>query len=255
MTELSTEEIKSHAHLLTMRYQKAGGLNIDGHVPSGEERMLQKEIRSYLPIMLDRIENGTAKDIYELNGLYDMSSRISGLKTSSDFASRQFVRAVSLWLKGDKSITEEELMLILRPVLMKDMGAVDDKYSSWYFDLEERWLNELEYSCGFGSASFCQCMQRFSLLLREDLWVYYPDNADNVKQRWVKNNVNADVADMPLDSLYAYRGFLFAAQRFLPSETYRDLDVASLRAIVSHPGILPESRAAFQIDLDTMANA
>lgn len=255
MAELSTEEIKSHAHLLTMRYQKAGGLHLDGHVPSGEERMLRHEIKSYLPIMLERIENGSAKDVFELKDLYEMSSSMAGVRLSSDFVPRQFVRAVGLWLKGDKSISEEELMLMLRPVIQRDIRAVDDRYSSWYFDLEERWLDELEYSRGFESVSFSQSMQRFSLLLREDLWMYYSDNADRVKQRWVKNHIDADIAKMPLDSLHAYRGFLFAAQRFLPAETYRDKDAASLRAIVNHPEILPDSRTAFQIDLDSMANA
>lgn len=255
MAELSTEEIKSHAHLLTMRYQKAGGLHLDGHVPSGEERLLRQEIKAYLPVMLDRIENGSAKDVYELHGLYDMSSRMAGVRLSSDFAPRQFTRAVNQWLNGDKSISEEELMLLLHPVIKRNIRAVDDKYSSWYFDLEERWLNELEYSCGFESASFYQSMQRLTLLLREDLWMNYADDADRVKQRWVDGNIGADVSGLSLDSLHAYRGFLLSAQQFLPKATYHVHDMASLRAIVSHPEIHPESKAAFQIDLDSVANA
>lgn len=152
--------------------------------------------------------------------------------TKLDFAARyaEFERAVGQWLKGDRSVSQEELAETAVSLMADDYFGVADRYRSWVFDLRRRWARDFEYSFRPTAPDRAALYRRLALLLAADLSPYVSDPAAS-KRRWALRY--AEPADSPtaatpgstpdpspgfdLRTLLAYQQFLAAAAPWLPA--------------------------------------
>lgn len=190
---ISTTNLLERATTLLEQSQQAGLTNFDGHIPSKAEHKLREEILNTLPEIEHRIENGTASDITALDEIYDLLYRIGHRRaTDRDMRARYFRRAMTLWLGGDHSATEEDLAgmlvsLYTNPALCR---SIDFKYIQWLSGVLDRWIAIISEHGTFPGLSPATTYQRLAILISANLRAYYPSNQDEIKLTWLKSHLH-----------------------------------------------------------------
>ena len=185
---MPAEELVSKMESFITRAQELGMLTDIGHIPSQSERMLTTELREFLPYVENALDNGSAKHIVLLYSLYDFAYRLGYKRSpSKQLLPRLFTRAIALWLKGDKSVGEEDLIAMLRNI---DPRFVDFKYIDWSISVQDKWLRELEANNGCFPESTPPTLarKRLQILLNTNLWTYFGDKEKEVKEKWMEVN-------------------------------------------------------------------
>lgn len=184
----SLEELCGKLKSLLERAQELDMLTTLPHTSSQAERMLTSEIRDFLPSVEAALDNGSAQHIVSLYSLYDIAYRLGYRRaTSKELLPRLFTRAITLWLKGDKSVSEEDLITMLSHI---DPRKVDFKYIDWSISVQDKWIRELEANNGHFPATLAPTLaqKRLQILLHANLWTYFGDKEEEVKRRWREEN-------------------------------------------------------------------
>lgn len=187
---LPVEELAGRLESLFNRAQELDMLTALPHTSSQAERMLTSEIREFLPTVEGALDNGSAQYIVRLSSLYDLAYRLGYKRaTSKELLPRLFTRAITLWLKGDKSVGEEDLIAMLQHI---DPRYVDFKYIDWSISVQDKWIRELEANNGCFPESTPPTLarKRLQILLHANLWTYFGDKEEEVKRRWRDANHN-----------------------------------------------------------------
>lgn len=185
---LPVGELKERLEALLNRAQKLDMLTTLPHTSSRAERMLTSEMREFLPSVETALENGSAQHITLLYSLYDLTYRLGYKRVpSKELLPRLFTRAITLWLKGDKSVGEEELIAMLQHV---DPRYVDFKYIEWSISVQDKWIKELESNNGTFTPTTDPTLvqKRLQILLKANLWAYFGEEENAVKQKWMEGN-------------------------------------------------------------------
>ena len=180
------DELAGKLESLLTHAQELGMLTTPAHIPSQAERMLATDIRDFLPTVEQAIDNGSARHIILLHFLYDLAYRISLKRVpSKELLPRLFTRAITLWLNGDKSVGEEDLIAMLQHI---DPRYVDFKYIDWSISVQDKWIRELEANNGCFPESTPPTLarKRLQILLHANLWTYFGDREEDVKRRWIE---------------------------------------------------------------------
>lgn len=163
---------------------QAGIEPIDFRPLGPEARKAAKALRDHLPEVEATLRTGTAGQIAALAGPYATAYRIAHHRAPDrGVMARHFDRAMTLWLAGDKTATQEDLMLMLEPILLTDGHALPYKYLQWRNCVIDRWLRELGRAATFRDQSPETSRKRLTLLHQADLWAFLPDQ-QQAKQRW-----------------------------------------------------------------------
>lgn len=163
---------------------QAGIEPIEGRAPGPEARKAAKALRDHLPAVEAKLRTGTAGEIAALAGPYATAYRIAHHRPPAPgVMARHFDRAMTLWLAGDKSATQEDLMLMLEPILLTDGASLPYKYLHWRNCVIDRWLKELGRATTFRDQPPETARKRLALLQQADLWAFLP-NQHQSKQRW-----------------------------------------------------------------------
>ena len=190
------EELASKMESFITRAQELGMLTDIGHIPSQSERMLTTELREFLPYVENALDNGSAKHIVLLYSLYDFAYRLGYKRSpSKQLLPRLFTRAITLWLKGDKSVGEEDLIAMLRNI---DPRFVDFKYIDWSISVQDKWIRELEANNGRFPATTTPTLaqKRLQILLHANLWTYFGDKEKEVKGKWMEMNLLENILSL-----------------------------------------------------------
>lgn len=184
---MPAEELASKMESFITRAQELGMLTDIGHISSQSERRLTTELREFLPYVENVLDNGSAKHIVILYSLYDFAYRLGYKRSpSKQLLPRLFTRAITLWLKGDKSVGKEDLIAMLRNI---DPRFVDFKYIDWSISVQDKWIRELEANNGRFPATITPTLaqKRLQILLHANLWTYFGDKEKEVKQKWAND--------------------------------------------------------------------
>lgn len=188
-TAMPAEDLVSKLESFIKRAQDLSMLTDIGHIPSQSERMLTTELREILPSVENVLDNGSAKHIVLLYSLYDFTYRLGYKQSPSKrLLPRLFTRAITLWLKGDKSVGEEDLIAMLRHI---DPRHVDFKYIDWSISVQDKWIKELEANDGRfpETTALTIAQKRLQILLNANLWTYFGNKENEVKQKWTEKNL------------------------------------------------------------------
>lgn len=188
----TADEFARNLESLITRGHAIGLTVMDDHILSRDERMLMNEIQEFLPIVETTFDNKSALYIVRLYSRYDIVYRIGNRRPpSKELLPRLFTRAMNLWLKGDNTVTEEDLIAMHQNVNQRN---IDSKYTDWSISVQSKWIAELENNGGRFIDTTDQpiIQQRLSILLRANLWPYFTDKEKEVKENWMKANMIDD---------------------------------------------------------------
>lgn len=193
------EDAIAYAHQLMTRAQLAGCLNIDGHVPSREERTLQSEIRVFVKELRELIGDCKPRYLYPLLSYHDMLYRV-GFHEAPPRTFREDVvaRIFEEWEKGGSGISEADLYAIVAPQVRARNPQLNPRHFSVYYRLRESWCRWLRHydsfmeaaaSRGESGITYAENYRRLTQLISDNLSAYFPNDEKERKSRWVAANL------------------------------------------------------------------
>lgn len=194
-----SEDAIAYAHQLMTRAQLAGCLNIDGHVPSREERALQSEIREFARSLRNNFDNCKPKHLYPLLSYHDMLYRVGFHEAPPrKFREDIIARIFEEWEKGDSGISEADLYAIVAPQVRARNPQLNPRHFSVYYRLRESWCRWLRHHDSFMEAAasrgergitYAENYRRLTQLISDNLSAYFPNDEKERKSRWVAANL------------------------------------------------------------------
>lgn len=195
-----TEDAIAYAHQLMTRAQLAGCLNIDGHVPSREERALQSEIREFARSLRNNFDNCKPKHLYTLLSYHDMLYRVGFHEAPPrKFREDIIARIFEEWEKGDSGISEADLYAIVAPQVRARNPQLNPRHFSVYYRLRESWCRWLRHHDSFminvnassreNGMTYAENYRRLTQLISDNLSAYFPEDEKERKSRWVAANL------------------------------------------------------------------
>lgn len=195
-----TEDAIAYAHQLMTRAQLAGCLNIDGHIPSREERALQIEIRVFVKKLRELIGDCKPKYLYPLLSYHDMLYRVGFHEAPPrKFREDIIARIFEEWEKGDSGISEADLYAIVAPQVRAHNPQLNPRHFSVYYRLRESWCQWLRHHDSFminvdassreNGMTYAENYRRLTQLVSDNLSAYFPNDEKECKSRWVAANL------------------------------------------------------------------
>ncbi len=254
------EEICGYQMLLAKLYEKCGGFShttrTDGnlrHLDRQAEIWLRGVRQTIDGIFAGQSTSLTLGNIPELLASYKFVDRLYNGKPSIDYLKRVRLATVKRWIKGDTSIPATDAALLIAEEIRHDIHNLDDRYSTYYFQVEERWVDELMVYGRFKSISLREAYVRLRALFHRDLYVYLGSGEQRgFKQKLVETYRLTDFSGIDTITLWAYIGFMRTATRLGfstcddPDEQYVEL----FSTLSTRPDLHPFYKQAIAIDLE-----
>lgn len=225
----NVDEVCSYQSLLCKIYECEGGFDIPAK-STPATRDISRQCIGWLrevKIIIESILSGTAScadlgDIPRLLQSYDFLYRIGNGTPCYDYIRKVKLRTADLWVKGDKSISQTYVVLLLLSEIDRNIGGVEERYAKYAINIMFSWVDELVEYGEFKDISMAETYRRLSYLLNADLFAYMSrEDEAKVKTQWVSahtlTGVQIDALDT--DTLWAYADFVesmpFSSQKEL----------------------------------------
>lgn len=149
----------------------------------------------------------TLDAIPQLLGSYDFFYRVCHRDTCFDYLRRARLRAADRWVKGNNSISQTKVALMLRREFNRDIRTLEQRYIDFSGSVMTSWIDDLECSGRLRDTTPDETYDVLRYLLNENLFAYITDNRSKI--RWIKRYT---LSDRELDllntkTLWAYIGF------------------------------------------------
>ncbi len=173
-------------------YAQRGGFQ--SPAPSGsairsllaEGRIWLDNVRSLISGIL-RSESSplTLAALPDLLESYDLLYRICNGVPCHDYLRQVRLAAVQLWLKGDRSISQTDAVLMIAREADRDIRQLEPRYSRYLFQVLQQWIDELNRYGRFRSLPIKEAARRLRYLLDHDLFAYLGSRQQAIKHRWL----------------------------------------------------------------------
>lgn len=260
----NSDEICGYQLLLSKMFELAGGLN----VPSTSNReiiSIQREGLIWLnkvkgvisSLFMSSIPPDTTDlkinlgDIPAIIGAYDFLYRVCHGSPCFDFIKDIRFKTANRWVKGDRSISEAQVALMLRREINRDIRKVEERYLNFSGSVMDSWINDLNIYGTLKGLSSEDAYQVLDFLLRSDLFAFGVKKEDKLK--WIRTYSLSDVAIDRLDTgaFWAYSGFEQSAA-FIVGKSLSEQDeqyTRFLSRILAHPDLNRFIREAITLEL------
>lgn len=195
------DEICGYQMLLCKMYEMEGGFKlppVSNRVTSAikcEGLVWLKEVRSLIGDILSRDPDeishpsGTPVDLSAIPGLlhsYDFFYRVCNGTPCYDFLREVKIKTAKRWVKGDKSLSIDELSLLILAEIERDIRFLEPRFVDFALRQESEWIDELKRYGYFKDTSLYIACRRLTHLIQTDLFVFV-GNVDQkeIKRRWV----------------------------------------------------------------------
>ncbi len=268
-----TKEITAYTHWLAMRGQLAGNFRFDGHGASEEETLVAEECRMLCENISRNLNYCKVNEIPDLLEGYDTAYRIGYKRLpNSDFINRHKRRVLRAWKAGDRSIEESSVFGIVAPEVSCHPGKADHEYFNAHLSIKEKWLATLLKHNYFPKVSAYENYQRLSLIMRENLDLYFDEvtagygattrassigidsngvTVEEIKRRWYEHNKVDNLSTLGSQILRSYRRF---ASSLFPDVLGRKhqiaLDNCILTELTTRTDLDPYDCEAFRLALE-----
>lgn len=211
----NVEEVCAYGLLLGKIYECRGGYNL----PAKATREIRQQCLVWLrevKVLINSILMGSASyanlgDIPRLLPSYDFLYRIGHGAPCHDYQREVKLRTADRWAKGDRSITQTDVALLLLSEIDRNICGIEERYAEFAIGEMSTWVEELMKHGGFNDIPPAETYQRLAYLLNADLTAYMGRRKEaNVKARWVTAYMltedQVDTADT--DTLLSYANFI-----------------------------------------------
>ncbi|MCM1296092.1 MAG: hypothetical protein NC311_11170 [Muribaculaceae bacterium] len=164
----------------------------------------------------DKIPNSSLlipnlKDIPRLLSGYDMMHRIAHGFPCHDYLREVKCKTADRWLKGDKSISRTDVVLLLLSETDRDIRTLEKRYAEYSIKVMSSWVDELIKYGTFTDTPLSETYHRLSYLLGTNLFVYLGSKEEaKAKSQWVKSHLLTETQLDELDTatLWDYAHFI-----------------------------------------------
>lgn len=216
------DEVCGYQLLLCKIYEREGGL---AYPPASngvtiaikrEGLVWLKEVRKAISELF--ASSITAKDaglnlddMPRILGAYDFFHRVCSGGPCYDFIRDAVIKSADRYVKGDKSISQAQVALMLQKEAKRDVRSMGQRYLTFSGRVISSWVESLEYSGRLTQVSECDSYDILKFLLSNDLLAF--GTKRDSKLRWIEAY---SISDKELDSLdtntlWRYIGFNQAA--------------------------------------------
>lgn len=247
----NVDEVCAYRSLLCKIYECAGGFNLPAKsTPVTQEIKRQSLVwLREVKILIDSILRGTAVfanlgNIPRLLQSYDFFYRIGNGAPCYDYLREVKLRTVERLIKGDKSISQTDVALLLLSEIDRNVRDIEERYVKFALSVMSSWIENLTKCGKFQDISLVEAYKRLSYLLDADLSAFLgrKDEA-KIKAQWVGNYILSDgqieVADT--ETLWAYSDFIdsipFSSQKEFERNNSMYMHILSVLAL--RPDIHP----------------
>jgi len=246
----NAHEICGYQMLLCKMFENAGGFDLPS-VSDKKTLAIRREGMTWLRNVKDIIEgllsspidtdesdrNITLGDIPGILGSYDLLYRVCHGGTCFDFIRDIRFRAANRWARGDKSISETEIALMLCKEINRDIRKIEQRYLDFSGRVMTSWTEDLRTYGRLRGLTFKDAYHVLDFLLKDDLFAFGVRKED--KLRWIRVYIltESEIDRLDVDNLWAYMIFEQTAS-FLygkSSSEQEDKYVRFLSKIHSHP--------------------
>jgi len=281
------DEICGYQLLLCKLYERAGGFDYDHRrTPRivelrDQARIWLRHVRPLIDSRLNHIGDNDENAENDYNAVprllasYDLLYRICNGTPCFGYLRDIRLKLADRWVKGDRSITQTEIVLELLKEVARDNNTLDKRYSLYALTVKERWIrdlvmhdarftmhNRLRASANnstFNQSSnqpipFKETYSRLAYLLKEDLFSFLGQRDQHrYKNEWIATYTLTDKEIDGLDTptLRSYMAFVRNAAYYqrLPFDDIDAEYVHLLTKLVLRPDLHPYCRAALEMEL------
>jgi len=261
---LNVDEVCGYQLLLCKIFERAGGFdyplktNATIREVQREGKIWLREIRFLISGILD----GKVKDLAsmpELISSYDFFYRVCTGGQCYDYLREVKLKTVDRWLKGDKSISDTDVVLLLLSETDRDIRALDKRYSDFAFGVLGEWIDELARYGNFIDIPLAETYKRLVYMLKDDLFAYLgrKEKQDAAKVVWTKRYALENHSMLDSRTLLRYISFILTANQwgYYNNELEDDLYCRLWLEYISRPEVNPFFKQALEIDLAKYAIA
>lgn len=253
------QEICGYQLLMCKIYEREGGLYYPAR-RNATIREVEAQGRIWLGKVkgiLDDIVSGksttfTLAAIPKLLNAYDFYYRICNGESANDYIRGIRLSTAGLWAKGDKSISETDLVLELLKEVKRDNRTLDRKYSMFALGVLGDWVKELISYREFRNIPKAEAYARLNYIIDDDLFAYLSNEEElSAKARWISTYTltETELDTLDAETLWAYIGFaqsaLFFNRKF---DEYEDQYVRLLSKLAATENSHPFLSQAIKID-------
>lgn len=215
------DEICGYQQLLCKSFERAGGFELPRRT-NATIRAVQTQGLVWLErvkIIIEEIlapskdPGSTSASVLTLDAIpqllnsYDFFYRVCHRETCFDYLRKVRLRAADQWVKGNNSISQTRVALMLRREFHRDIRTLEQRYIDFSGSVMTSWIDDLEYNGRLRDTTPDETYDVLRYLLNENLFAYIAD--DKSKIRWIKRYT---LSDRELDllntkTLWSYIGF------------------------------------------------
>ncbi len=257
------DEICGYQQLLCKLYELAGGFAARaGSNPAIREARVQgdvwlKSVEVLIEKTLtapDSAEGITLGAVPRLLDAYDLLCRVCRGAPARDFIRKARLRAADLWAKGNRSISQTNVVLGILREVSGDNRALEGRYTRFALSVLGRWIDELTRYGRFHDIPPHEAYSRLACLLRTDLYGYLGSREQSgLKARWAKSYALSDdrLDSLSANDLRSYIAFVQTAalRGIVPLADSEETRLRLLAKLAARPDLHPFSREALELDL------
>jgi len=250
--------------LLCKLFERAGGFDYPP-VTNATIREVQKQgsiwlrkVRFFIADILD----GKVNDLAAMPDLiiaYDFFYRVCNGTPCYDYLREVKLKTVDHWLKGDKSISDTDVVLLLLSETDRDIRSLEKRYSDFAFSALGEWIDELTRYGRFIDIPLAEAYKRLTYILKDDLFAYLgrKEKQDAAKMIWTQKYALENPCLLDTRTLLRYIGFILTANQrgYYTSEPEDDLYCHLWSDYISRPEVNSFFREALDLDLTKYAIA
>ncbi|MBD5357944.1 MAG: hypothetical protein HDR88_13200 [Bacteroides sp.] len=266
-----TDEVCAYQSLLCKLLEQGDGL-MYAPKQSHEVRTLRTQGQDWLKkveaviagILSDHRPDGISlADLPPLLSSYDFLYRVCNGTPCETYIRKVRLQATDRWAKGDRSISETDLVLMLLAEADRDIRSLDPRYSRYAVTMLGKWMDKITRFGSFPTLPSGELYRRLTYLLRANLFVYLGSRDQHrIKQQWVDTHLltasqpqaskTIQLQNLTTPDLKSYLQFLLTASHlgYLPGTDPDTLYTSFCTLLATRPDLHPLHKEAIEIDLN-----
>lgn len=263
----NTDEVCGYQVLLCKIYEREGGFEYPA-ITNAHILEIIRQGQTWLgkvKKMIDDILSGSRGDdiptleaIPDLLDAYDFMFRVCNGRPCLGYVREVKLKTVGQWVKGDRSITETNVALLLLSEVDRDIHTLEERYTNFALSVMEKWIEELVKFGKFRRGTLSESFRKLAYLLNSNLFAYLGSREQpKIKAQWAQKYTLAEeqINAIDTETLWSYIKFANALARFNRQslEEQDELYAHLFSKLLSRPDLNYFYRMALEIDLEKYA--
>lgn len=254
------DEICGYQMLLCKMYERAGGFRISCQASRTALVIRQEgagwlsEVRKIMESLISYIPGNTPLslgDMPRLSDSYDLFHRVCHGAACPDYIRQIRLETADSFLKGDRSITQAAVTLMLEKEIRKDIRAIPPRYIDYVGTVMSSWIDDLSQYGKLRNMDAEESYLALNTLLDQDLTVFGVATCD--KLEWIESYTlpEAETDKLDINSHWTYMAFVQTAMRLTgaPMDQADEQYLRIVSKIASHPQANQFVRQAIELEL------